>query len=130
MTSQKLMQDFTKLIVWQKAHNLTISIYKLTSHMPSEEKFGLISQIRRAAISIETNIAEGCGRESHKEFARFLDNSMGSSFELRCQLLIARDLGYINLKQYQILESKILEINKMLEGFFKRLRAWSKEFKA
>lgn len=90
------MQDFTKLVVWQKAHNLTINIYKLTSQITSEEKFGLISQIRRASISIESNIAEGCGRDGDRELARFVDISMGSSFELRCQLMIARDLNYIN----------------------------------
>ncbi len=117
------MQDFTKLLVWQKAHNLTISIYKLTSQMPSEEKFGLISQIRRAYISIESNLAEGFGRDSDKDFARFVDISMGSSFELRCQLLIARDLGYINLSKYQLLESDILEVNRMLGGLLKKLRA-------
>jgi four helix bundle protein len=117
------MQDFTKLIVWQKSHNLTINIYKLTRSIPSEEKFGLISQIRRACVSIESNLAEGCGRDSDKELARFVDISMGSSFELRCQLLIARDLGYIDSKQHQLFESKILEINRMLGGFLKKLRA-------
>ena len=94
------MQDFTQLQVWQKAHNLTINIYKLTVQMPSEEKFGLISQIRRASVSIESNLAEGCGRDGDKEFARFVDIAMGSSFELRCQLLIARDLNY--LKSYKL----------------------------
>jgi hypothetical protein len=96
------MQDFTKLLVWQKAHNLTINIYKFTYGMPKEEKFGLISQIRRASVSIESNLAKGgpkgrreasglpyrfaYGRDSDKELARFVDISMGSSFELRCQL--------------------------------------------
>ena len=117
------MQDFTQLQVWQKAHNLTINIYKLTAQMPSEEKFGLVSQIRRASVSIESNLAEGCGRDKDKEFARFVDISMGSSFELKCQLLIARDLGYIELSQYQLFESKILEINRMLGGLLKKLRA-------
>ena len=117
------MQDFTKLIVWQKAHNLTINVYKLTYSMPSEEKFGLISQIRRSCISIESNLAEGCGRDGDKELARFVDISMGSSFELRCQLLIARDLGYVNPKQYELFESKILEVNRMLGGLLKKLRA-------
>lgn len=117
------MQDFTKLIVWQKAHNLTINVYKLTSELPSDEKFGLTSQIRRCAVSIESNLAEGCGRDSDKELARFVDISMGSSFELRCQLLIARDLGYVNFSQYQLFESKILEVNKMLGGLLKKLRA-------
>ena len=117
------MQDFTQLKVWQKSHNITINIYKLTAQMPSEEKFGLISQIRRASVSIESNLAEGCGRDSDKELARFVDISMGSSFELRCQLLIARDLGYINSKQYQTFESKIIEVNRMLGGLLKKLRA-------
>ena len=110
------MQDFTKLIVWRRleaadfasrrriapaiAHNLTINIYKLTYSMPSEEKFGLISQIRRSCVSIESNLAEGCRRDSDKELARFVDISMGSSFEL-----------------------KILEVNRMLGGFLKKLRA-------
>jgi four helix bundle protein len=117
------MQDFTKLLVWQKAHNLTINIYKLTYDMPKEEKFGLISQIRRASVSIESNLAEGCGRDSDKELARFVDISMGSSFELRCQLLIARDLGYLEQNKYQLFDSKILEVNRMLGGLLKKLRA-------
>ena len=117
------MQDFTNLVVWQKAHNLTIDIYKLTTNIPSEEKFGLISQIRRACVSVESNLAEGCGRDSNKEFARFINISMGSSFELRCQLLIVRDLGYIDSNQCQLLESKILEINRMLGGLLKKLKA-------
>ena len=119
------MQDFTQLKVWQKSHNITINIYKLTAQMPSEEKFGLVSQIRRASVSIESNLAEGCGRDSDKELARFVDISMGSSFELRCQLLIARDLGYINSKKYQTFESKIIEVNRMLGGLLKKLRAYS-----
>ncbi|MEL6912827.1 MAG: four helix bundle protein [Cyanobacteria bacterium J06598_4] len=125
------MQDFTQLSVWQKAHNLTINVYKLSKELPSEEKFGLISQIRRCCISIESNLAEGCpkgyrfayGRDRDKEFARFVDISMGSSFELRCQLLIARDLGYLSSERYQLFESKILEINRMLGGLLKKLRA-------
>jgi four helix bundle protein len=91
--------------------------------MPKEEKFGLISQIRRASVSIESNLAEGCGRDSDKELARFIDISMGSSFELRCQLLIARDLGYLEPSKYELFDSKILEVNRMLGGFLKKLRA-------
>jgi four helix bundle protein len=117
------MQDFTQLQVWQKAHNITVNVYKLTAQMPQDEKFGLINQIRRASISIESNLAEGCGRNNDKEFARFIDISMGSSFELRCQLMIARDLGYINSDQYQLYESKIIEINRMLGSLLKKLRA-------
>ena len=117
------MQDFTNLVVWQKAHHITINIYKLTYSMPSEEKFGLISQIGRSSVSIESNIAEGCGRDGDKEFARFIDIAMGSSFELRCQLLIAKDLGYIKPKQYKWCGSKILEVSRMLGALLKKLRA-------
>ena len=117
------MQDFTKLLVWQKAHNITINIYKFTADMPSEEKYGLTSQIRRSAVSIESNLAEGTGRDNDKEMARFIDIAMGSSFELRCQILIARDLGYLETSKYEMFESKILEVNRMLGGLLKRLRA-------
>lgn len=108
--------------------------------MPSEEKANarrssrlttticayalrLISQIRRSCVSIESNLAEGCGRDSDKELARFVDISMGSSFELRCQLLIARDLGYVAQSQYELFESKILEVNRMLGGLLKKPKA-------
>lgn len=131
------MQDFTKLLVWQKAHNITINIYKFTANMPIEEKYGLISQIRRSAVSIESNLAEGAGRDSDfgrstfagnpqitpSEMARFVDIAMGSSFELRCQILIARDLGYLETSKCEMFESKILEVNRMLGGLLKKLRA-------
>jgi four helix bundle protein len=133
------MQDFTKLLVGQKAHNITINIYKFTVNMPIEEKYGLTSQIRRSAVSIESNLAEGAGRDSDKEMARFVDIAMGSSFELRCQilkrgngrvsrpcstrLLIARDLGYLETSKCEMFESKILEVNRMLGGLLKKLRA-------
>lgn len=133
------MQDFTKLQVWQKAHNITINVYKLTTQMPDDEKANasrssrlttictdalrLISQIRRSSVSIESNLAEGCDRDNDKEFARFIDISMGSSFELRCQLIIARDLGYIDSKQHQLYESKLMEVNRMLGSLLKKLRA-------
>lgn len=117
------MQDFTKLLVWQKSHNLTINIYKLTSQMPSEEKFGLISQIRQSSVAIESNLAAGWGRGNDKELARFIDLAVSNSFELRCQLLIARDLGYIEKKQYELFESQIIEVNRMLGGLLRKLRA-------
>lgn len=99
--------------------------------MPTEEKYGLTSQIRRSAVSIESNLAEGAGRDSDKEMARFVDIAMGSSFELRCyakryplgQVLIARDLGYLETSKCEMFESKILEVNRMLGGLLKKLRA-------
>ena len=79
------MQDFTQLKVWQKAHNFTVNLYKMTANFPPEEKFGLTNQIRRASVSIESNLAEGCGRNGDKEFSRFIDLAQGSAYEVRCR---------------------------------------------
>ena len=117
------MQDFTNLKVWQKAHTLTVNVYRTTQNFPPEEKFGLTSQIRRASISIESNLAEGCGRNSDKEFARFISIAQGSAFEVRCQLILAKDLDYISDNQFHFLIQQILEINRMLNALEKKLRA-------
>jgi four helix bundle protein len=108
------MQDFTQLKVWHKAHNFTINLYKMTANFPSEERFGLTNQIRRASVSIESNLAEGCGRDGDKEFARFLDIAQGSAYEVRCQILIARDLKYLDLQKSELLLGKINEVCKMI----------------
>ncbi len=108
------MQDFTQLKVWQKAHSFTVNLYKISSEFPSEEKFGLTNQIRRATISIESNIAEGCGRDSDKEFNRFLGIAKGSCYEVQCQIYIARDLNYISHQKCDLIISKIDEILKMI----------------
>ena len=76
------MQDYRKLRVWQKAHSFTVNLYKISNNFPSEEKYGLTNQIRRATVSIESNIAEGCGRDSDNEFRRFLDIAQGSCYEV------------------------------------------------
>ena len=88
------MRDFRNLRVWQEAHHFTVSVYKLTREFPREELFGLTSQLRRAATSIGANIAEGAGRNSLKEFARFLDIAAGSASECEYLLILATDLGY------------------------------------
>ncbi|MEL7419594.1 MAG: four helix bundle protein [Cyanobacteria bacterium J06555_3] len=135
------MQDFTNLKVWQKAHTLTVNIYKATSGFPSEEKaeaklpsrltticayaLRLISQIRRASVSIESNLAEGCGRNSDKEFARFVSIAQGSAFEVRCQLMLAKDLGYMPAEKFDLFEQKISEVNRMLNVLNQKLRAKS-----
>lgn len=108
------MQDFTKLKVWQKAHTFTVNLYKLTANFPADERFGLTNQIRRASVSIESNISEGCGRGSSKELSRFIDIAQGSAFEVRCQILVAKDLKYLTIDQANLLESKITEVSKML----------------
>ena len=94
------MQDFRKLQVWEKSHNLTLRIYKLTSKFPREEIYGLTSQMRRADASIPTNIAEGCGRESAADFARFLQIASGSASETEYLILLAHDLKYFTADQH------------------------------
>jgi four helix bundle protein len=119
------MQDFTQLKVWQKAHSFTVNLYKMTAKFPLEEKFGLTNQIRRASVSIESNLAEGCpkgyrfayGRNGDKEFSRFIDIAQGSAYEVRCQLFIARDLGFLSAENFEILLDKIDEISRMMIAF-------------
>jgi four helix bundle protein len=117
------MQDFTQLKVWQKAHSFTVDLYKMTADFPPDEKFGLTNQMRRASVSIESNLAEGCGRNGDKEFSRFVDLAQGSAFEVRCQLFIARDLGYLSVDKFQLLIHKIDEISRMMVAFQKKLKA-------
>ncbi len=108
------MNQFKELIVWQKSRDLVKRIYLLTSFFPKEERFGMISQIRRCAVSIPTNIAEGCGRNSRADFSRFLDISNGSSYELESLLLLSIDLNYIKNEQFEIVNALIQEIQKMI----------------
>ena len=98
-------------------------IYKATANFPSEEKFGLTNQLRRAAVSIESNIAEGRGRNSDKDFSRFISIAMGSCFEVKSQILIARDLNFISATQSDFLEAKIDEVSRMLNSFKIKLMA-------
>lgn len=117
------MQDFHDMKVWQKAHQIALDVYRATVNFPKGELYGLTNQIRRAAVSVAANIAEGRGRGSDADFARFMQMSMGSSNELEYELLLARDLGYINVEQHQVLEKDILEVKQMLAAFLKKLRA-------
>lgn len=119
------MQDFKKLLFWQKAHSFTVNLYKITNDFPSDEKFGLTNQIRRASVSIESNIAEGCGRSSDKDFVRFLYMAKGSVYEVECQIYIARDLSFLSEEKANLLIEKITEISKMLGAFIKKLEAGS-----
>jgi four helix bundle protein len=115
------MQDFTKLQVWQKAHQFTLGIYKITKDFPTEEKFGLISQLRRASCSIASNLAEGCGRKTNKELGRFIAIAQGSAFEVRYQLILAKDLNYISQQRFEFFEQKIIEISRMLNSLAQKL---------
>jgi four helix bundle protein len=90
------IKHFTDLVAWQKGHKLALMIYSATRSLPAEEKFGLVSQMRRAAVSVSSNIAEGFGRSTAREKIRFHEIAIGSLYELESQTLISRDLGYIS----------------------------------
>jgi len=102
------------LIVWQKAHELVLLIYKYTAEFPDNERFGLISQIRRSATSVAANIVEGKSKKTDKEFIAFLYNSRGSLEETRYHLLLSKDLGYINKEQYEALEELATKVSFLL----------------
>ena len=109
------------LEVFKRSHNLALRIYKLTEIFPQSEKFGLISQMRRAAASIATNLIEGSHRLSSKEFRQFTSISRGSAGELKYHLLLSRDLGYLPEKDHSLLRNELEEISKMLNGLVKSL---------
>jgi four helix bundle protein len=101
------MRDFKKYDIWQLSHELTLEIYKVTYLFPKDEKYGLISQIRRASSSIPTNISEGCGRNSDAEFNQFLNIALGSALETEYLLILSKDLAYLKNDVFLNMESKI-----------------------
>lgn len=115
------MQDFRKLSVLEKAHQLSLAIYKGTMRFPKTELYGLTSQMRRAGVSIAANIAEGCGRKGKAEFARFLQISMGSASELEYHLLLAHDLGFLTDDPFHAMTEQIIEVKKMLTSLIGKL---------
>lgn len=117
------MRNFRELKVWEKSHYLTLSLYKTTSEFPQSEKYGLTSQIRRSAASIPANIAEGCVYNSDAQFARFLQNALGSASELEYHLLLAKYLTYFSKENYENLNQNTTEVKRMLTAFLKKLRA-------
>lgn len=108
------MQMLKKLLVWQKAMDIAVSVYSITLKFPKEELFGLTSQIRRSAVSIASNIAEGKGRNNKGDFDRFLDIANGSRVELETQLLIAEKIGYVTHNDIEDCLKELEEIGKML----------------
>lgn len=116
------MSHFRKILVWQKSISLVTKIYKVTRTFPKEETFGLTSQIRRSSVSIPSNIAEGSGRESNKDFLRFLYISLGSLFEMQTQLEIAKNIIYINEEEFNLLYEDSREIERMLASLIKKLK--------
>ncbi len=117
------MKDFRQLQIWERSHQLTLQIYRITRLFPSDERYGLVSQMRRSASSVPTNIAEGCGRNSEADFARFLDHSMGSASELEYQLILSHDLEYLPIDQFNSTSSELIDIKRMLNAFLQKLRA-------
>jgi four helix bundle protein len=117
------MKNFREIQTWQKAHQLTLDIYRKTQTFPAEERFGLTSQIRKSAASIPSNIAQGCGRGGDRELARFCTIAAGSACETEYHLLLAFDLGYLSGETYHNLDGRINEIKRMLNSFIQKLTA-------
>lgn len=116
------MQNFKELLLWQEAHQLTLSVYEATKVFPKEELFGVTSQIRRAAVSIPCNIAEGCGRFTSKDFANFLQISLGSTNETDYLTLLAKDLNYLQQSEFDTLQEKINKIRAMNINLVNKVR--------
>src|SRR3990172_3639997 len=110
------MRNHRKLLVWSKAKDLTVSVYEMTRSFPRDERFGLVAQARRAAVSIISNVAEGAARRSDKEFARYLDVAVGSVSELEAQLEVALILGYSTKTTSDAIVDQVIEVKKMLSG--------------
>jgi four helix bundle protein len=119
---EKTMQDFRNLRVWHLSHAMTLDVYRETAFFPGSVRFGLIHQLQKSAVSIESNLAEGTCRDGDLEFRRFVFISMGSTSELECQLLIARDLAFLRKGVYERLQPRIVVIRQKLWSLSERLR--------
>lgn len=117
------MQNLSNILVWKKSMELVTEVYQASAKFPNDEKFGLTSQIRRCSVSIPSNIAEGAGRNSSKEFNQFLGIASGSAFEMQTQLIIASNLGYCSDIEKKKLNDKTIEIQKMIYSFQNTLTA-------
>ena len=116
-----MTQDFKKLEVWKLAHQFSLDIYRLTSQFPKDERFAMVQQLRRASYSIGANIAEGAGRKTGKDFARALYNSFGSAKEIENFLILAKDMNYIDVCNFNAFNQQLESIGKMLTKFIQRL---------
>lgn len=111
------MRNYRDLQVWSKAHHLTLELYRVSQRFPREELYGITGQLRRAAVSIGANLAEGCGRRTSNELARFVRIALGSASELDYHLLLSRDLGFMSTDEFTIASSALTEVRKMLTSF-------------
>lgn len=122
MENKKTARNFREYPVWQQAVDYATKIYQITAEMPYFEKKGLCDQLQRAVVSISSNIAEGSARPSDSDFAHFLDMALGSAYEVETQLIISKNIGYINLDIYEQLHDDIISIEKQLAGFICAIR--------
>lgn len=118
-----MAENYRDLIVWQKAKTLALEVYRDTRRFPKDEMYGLTSQMRRAAVSVPSNIAEGKGRHSPKELVQFLYRSRGSLLELETQLSIAHELGYVDIPMFKHLNERVEEVGRVLNGLINRFQA-------
>lgn len=121
------IQSFKDLVAWQKSHQLVLETYKITRSFPKEEVYALVDQMRRCAISITSNIAEGFSRKSYKEKVQFYSMSLGSVTELENQLIVSRDVGYITNETYSQIDSLILEVHKIINGLIKSSKDYARK---
>ena len=119
------MKNFRDLKVWEKAHKLTLDVYRSTKEFPKEEQYGITGQIRRASASIPANIAEGCGRGSDTDMARFVQIALGSASEVEYHALLAHDLTLLNDANYRLINEQVCEVKRMLASLLRKLRAES-----
>lgn len=125
MDRLRYLQSFRNLKVWKECHTLTLAIYQSTSAFPMDERFGLVQQLRKAAISLVSNIAEGSGRGTDSDFRRFLFMALGSLAEVECQIIVSKDLGWLTGAAYEKFIVRIVEIRRMLMSLIGRLTASS-----
>jgi four helix bundle protein len=117
------MGDYRRLSVWKRAHDFTLGIYRYTGSFPDCERYGLTAQLRPAAVSVVSNIVEGASRHGDRELTRFLQIAHGSACEVECQLLLSRDLGYLQSDKWMALDADCRELGKMLNGLIGSLRS-------
>ena len=123
--AEKKIQSFTDLNAWKESHKFVLLVYRKTTSFPKEEVFGITNQIRRAAVSIVSNIAEGFGRQSYKEKVQFYSIAQGSNLEIQSQMLVARDLGFLKEKDFQEIANQSIAVGKLLSGLIRATKNYS-----
>ena len=124
IADSKKIKEFTDLLSWQESHKLVLLVYKVTKAFPKEEMFGLTSQMRRAAISVTSNIAEGFGRQGYREKVQFYYLAQGSLTELKNQLIATRDIGFLNLSDYGMLDAQAKVAHSLLQGLISKSKTF------